>query len=325
MNQNVISIGVDLGGTNMRIGMVDESGKVLKKIIVPTGKSAGAQAIIATLAKEISQMRLEFERNPISAVGVAVAGQVEAETGTIKFAPNLHWNDVPMAKELNEMLKLPIFISNDVRGATFGEWRFGAGKGMQNFICLFIGTGIGGGVVAGNLLLTGASNSAGEVGHMVISSNGELCTCGRKGCWETQAAGWGIAKLTQNAILNDPKSGSKILSIANGEVQQVNAKHLFQAFAEQDPLAQTLVKGIENALVTGATNLVNIFNPEALVFGGGIIEGAPWLIEKIERGVHAQALKSATEKLKIMPAQNLKDAAIIGIASMAREHQNNRK
>lgn len=320
MNQNSLAIGVDLGGTNMRIGMVDHLGKVLKKIIVPTESGAGAKTILLTLSKEILLLQSDFKNMPLSAVGIAIAGQVEAKTGIVKFAPNLHWNNVAVAQELYQVLKVPIFVANDVRAATFGEWRFGAAKGMQDFICLFIGTGIGGGIVSGGKLMTGSGNSAGEVGHMAISIGGELCTCGNRGCWETHAAGWGIAKLTQNAIHNDPKHGSKILSLANGDIHQVNGKHLFQAFSDQDPFAENLVQGIEKALITGCVNLVNIFNPEALVFGGGVIEGAPWLIGTIEEGVHAQALKSATEKLKVLPAQNINDAAILGIATMAKEN-----
>ncbi len=307
----------------MRIGVVDDAGKVLEKISVPTSVEVGANAIITNLATEISNLKHRFENHSttlsLSAIGVAAAGQVDAETGTIKFGPNLHWNNVPIAYELQKILKVPVFVANDVRAATFGEWRFGSAKGMKDYICLFIGTGIGGGIVSGGILMAGSNNSAGEIGHMVISGQGELCTCGNFGCWETEAAGWGIAKLTQEAIRKDPKKGSKILSLANDEFDQVNAKHLFQALMDHDSLAEFLMRGIEKALIDGSTSLVNIFNPECLVFGGGIIEGAPWLIDVIDKGVRRHALKSATEKLKIFPAQNFKDAPIIGIATMARE------
>nr|MBA3603844.1 ROK family protein [Parachlamydiaceae bacterium] len=306
---------------NMRIGVVDDTGNVIEKVIIPTRVELGANAIITNLTTEISSLKLRFEdvNTPLSAIGIAAAGQVDANTGNIKFGPNLNWNDVPIAYVLQKNLNMPVFVANDVRAATFGEWRFGSAKGMQDYICLFIGTGIGGGIVSDGVLMTGCNNSAGEIGHMVISGQGELCTCGNLGCWETQAAGWGIAKLTQEAIRKDPKKGSKILARAHDKLDQVNAKHLFQALIDHDPLAEFLMRGIEKALIDGSTSLVNIFNPECLVFGGGIIDGAPWLIDVIDKGVRRQALKSATEKLKILPAQNFKDAPIIGIATMAME------
>jgi glucokinase len=317
--KNNLAIGVDLGGTNIRIGVVDDAGTVLEKIIVPTCVELGAERIIANLAAEISTLKQRFAESigTFVAIGVAVAGQVDVKTGNIKFGPNLHWSNVPIGQELRKILNLPVFVANDVRAATFGEWRFGSAIGLNDYICLFVGTGIGGGIVSGGKLITGCNNSAGEIGHMVISGKGKLCTCGNFGCWETLAAGWGIAKLTQEAIRKDPKNGSKILTLANDEIAQVNAKHLFQAVVEHDPFAENLMHGIEKALIDGSTSLVNIFNPECLVFGGGIIDGAPWLIDVIDKGVRRQALKSATEKLRIVPAKNFKDAPMIGIAAMA--------
>lgn len=320
MHQKKMVIGIDLGGTKMRVGIVDDSGKVLEKVTVPTSVEGGAPSIIATLVGEITKLQQKFIANPTIAIGVAVAGQIQAETGVVRFSPNLHWQNVPLGQNLQEALKLPVYIANDVRAATHGEWHYGAAQGLQDFICLFVGTGIGGGIVSGGVLMSGCNNSAGEIGHMVIASQGKLCTCGNRGCWETQAAGWGIAKLTQEAIRNDLQAGKNILAYAEGDLTAVNAQHLFKGVVTGDPMSINLMQGIEKALIDGSTSLVNVFNPQSLIFGGGIIEGAPWLLDAIDAGVRKQALKSATEKLKIAAALNVKDAAIIGIAAMAKAY-----
>lgn len=317
MNATEFAIGIDLGGTKTRLGIVDASGNVLEELTIPTQVKEGPETILCDILAAIETLRKRPNSNPIKALGVAVAGQIEGTTGNIKFAPNLHWQNVPLGQKLRDALHLPVVIANDVRSATYGELCFGAGKGMQDVICLFIGTGIGGGIVSRGSLLTGYNNSAGEVGHMVINIDGLPCTCGNHGCWETLAGGWGISKNTQAAVIEDPEAGKQIILKCHGMIDQITPHHLFAAANEGDPFAISLMEAILDALIVGATNLVNVFNPEALILGGGIIEGAPWFVPAIETGMRKQALKSATEKLSVVQAKYLKNAAVIGIAAMA--------
>ncbi|MBA3237755.1 MAG: ROK family protein [Parachlamydiaceae bacterium] len=310
------TIGIDLGGTKTRLGVVDFLGNVLEQITIPTNVDDGYDAIFADLITVIKKFRNTPNSN-IKALGVAVAGQVEAVSGLIKFAPNLYWHDVPFGQMLHDATQLPVVIANDVRSATYGELCFGAGKGLEDIICLFIGTGIGGGIVSKGSLLTGHNNSAGEVGHMVLSIGGLPCTCGNRGCWETLAGGWAISKNTQTAVRKDPQAAKQIILNCGGKIDQITPHHLFDAVKDGDLYATSLMKPIEESLIAGSTTLINAFNPESLILGGGIIEGAPWLVSTIEQGVRLQALKSATEKLSVVRAQHLKNAAVIGIAAMA--------
>lgn len=316
-NTQRLAIGVDLGGTKMRVAVVDDTGKVHEQTTVPTDVAGGAEEIIASLVSIIRRLQSQIGMRPIEAVGIAIAGQVDGSTGDVKFAPNLFWHDVPLASRLSKELKIPVTVVNDVRAATWGEMCFGSGKGIQDLVCLFIGTGIGSGIVSKGALMTGHNNSAGEVGHMVICCGGPQCNCGNYGCWEALAGGRSIGKNTREAIEKDPQKGSKILSYAGGDVEKVIASHLFQAAHAGDPFAVSLVQKIEEALVIGTTNVVHAFNPECIIFGGGIIESSPWLIERIEIGVRSHALKSAVEKLKMVPAQCGGDAGVLGAAAMA--------
>lgn len=312
-----LAIGVDLGGTKMRVAVVDEVGTVFEQKTVPTNVSGGAEGIISQLVSIIQEFQSHLRARPLEAIGIAIAGQVDALTGNVTFAPNLFWENVPLGSRLYQELKVPVVIVNDVRAATWGEMCFGAGRGVQELVCVFIGTGIGGGIVSKGALLEGHNNSAGEVGHMVISCGGPKCNCGNQGCWEALAGGRAIGKSTREAILKEPLQGAKILSYANGAVEKVIASHLFQAAREGDPFAIELVHKVEEALIVGTTNVLNAFNPECVILGGGIIESSPWLIVSIEKGVRKHALKSAVEKLKIVSAQCGADAGVQGAAAMA--------
>lgn len=316
-NTERLAIGVDLGGTKMRVALIDNAGKVQEQTTVPTDVAGGPEGIILSLVSIIGDLQKHNGMHPIEAVGIAIAGQVDGSTGDVKFAPNLFWHDVPLASRLSKELNVPVLVVNDVRAATWGEMCFGSGKGIQDLVCLFIGTGIGSGVVSNGTLMTGHNNSAGEVGHMVICSGGPQCNCGNYGCWEAVAGGRSIGKSTKEAIAKELQKGAKILSYAGDDIEKVMASHLFQAARSGDPFAVSLVQKIEEALIVGTANVVNMFNPECIIFGGGIIESSPWLIESIEKGVHKHALKSAVEKLKVVAAQCGGDAGVLGAAAMA--------
>lgn len=312
-----VAIGVDLGGTKMRVAVVDDAGKVYEQMTVPTDVAGGPEGVVTSLVSIVRDLESRSEAGSIEACGVAIAGQVDGITGSVKFAPNLFWRDVPLQAKLEDLLKVPIVVVNDVRAAAWGEVCFGAGRGIKELVCVFVGTGIGGGIVTGGKLLEGFNNSAGEVGHMVIECGGPLCSCGNKGCWEALAGGRSIGKNTREAIEKNPQSGAEILSYAGGIKDKVMASHLFQAARAGDPFAVKLLSKVEEALVAGTTNLVNAFNPECVVFGGGIIENTPWLIDVIDEGVRKHALKSAVENLKIVRASCGADAGVQGVAAIA--------
>jgi glucokinase len=198
-----------------------------------------------------------------------------------------------------------------------GEWLYGAGRGYDDLVCVFVGTGIGGGIVSDGKVISGCGNAAGEVGHMTIDLRGPVCTCGKRGCWEALAGGWAIARRAQEAMRSASDPESLILELAGGKPENITAKTVSKALQVGDPLAREIVEDVVAALIAGAVNLVNIINPCRLIIGGGVIEGMPMLLERIQEGVQKYALRAVTEKLKIVPSVLGSDAGIVGAAALA--------
>ena len=208
-------------------------------------------------------------------------------------------------------------LMNDVRAATWGEWLHGAGKDCNDLVCIFAGTGIGGGVVSGGRMLTGCTNTAGEIGHITVDIHGPACTCRNTGCVEALAGGWAIARTAKAAIKQDASAGAYLLSLADGDINHVTAQLVGQAMQEGDPLAVRLMDDAARALTAGAVSLVNAFNPCRLILGGGVIEGVPELIDTIRNGVMSSALTTAINRLEIVRAELRHDAGVIGMAAYA--------
>jgi glucokinase len=310
-----------LGGTKVEVAVVDASGKIHQRLRQPTNVESGPDHIMVVIARMVRQLLDRCPQTPPTGVGVGVAGQVNAATGVVRFAPNLNWREVPFRDRLQTALRLPVVVTNDVRAATWGEWRHGAGQGAQDLICLFIGTGIGGGVVSGGRMLEGCTNTAGELGHITIDLNGPLCTCGHRGCLEALAGGWAIARRAREAIRDAPAAGKAFLQAAGLKEpvapQDVNARVVAAAARAHDPLARLLVDEVARALIAGTVSLVNAFNPCRLILGGGVMAGLPELKGRIDTGIRRSALNAATEGLEVLPARLKGDAGVVGAATLA--------
>ena len=316
MTEQLWAMGVDLGGTKVEVAQVDASGHLLQRLRRATDVKDGPGAIEA----EILAAARELEANtgcPPAGVGVGVAGQIDAPAGIVRFAPNLGWRDVPLRADLVQALGLPVVVLNDVRAATWGEWLHGAGHGVNDLLCLFVGTGIGGGVVSGGRMLSGCSNTAGELGHITIDLHGPPCHCRNRGCLEALAGGWAIARRAQEAMATDPDAGAALLRLAGGSPAAVTAELVAEAAHAGDRLGQALVDEVATALTAGAVALVNAFNPCRLILGGGVIEGLPELVERVAMGVRERALAAASEPLQVLPAQLHGDAGVVGAAALA--------
>lgn len=255
---------------------------------------------------------------------MGVAGQIEAGSGMVHFAPNLDWHEVPFQAQLSSACKLPVIITNDVRAVTWGEWLFGAGRGCNDLICVFVGTGIGGGIVVNGKILNGCSNTAGEIGHLTVDLHGPRCTCGNYGCMEALAGGWGIARQARQAVSDNPAAGAKLLQLAGGEQDEITARMVADAHKRGDALAGNLLQEAGEALIAGMVSLVNAFNPCRLILGGGVITGLPELIDRVRRGVRHQALAAATSKLEVHTARLGDDAGVIGAAALALQSLTNK-
>jgi glucokinase len=309
------SAGVDIGGTKIIVASVNQKGEILEKNQIPTHVHEGHQAVQNEILAEIRLLEQKMGSRP-QAVGVGMAGQILPKTGLVKFAPNLHWNNVPLQSTIEQETGVKTTVINDVRAATWGEWKHGAGRGCDDVVCLMIGTGLGGGVISQGRLLVGATNSAGELGHFPIQLNGPLCTCGNRGCLEAFVSGWAIAKHAKEAyrIAKHPMVYGKA-------IDQLTTKEVLEAAGRGDAIAQGIIEQAIEAFVMGCIGYVNAFNPARLILGGGLGLALPNLVEKVQAGVKERALKAASENLEVVKAQLAYEAVAIGAASFAFEKQ----
>lgn len=311
-----LTLGVDIGGTNVKVALVDSRGHLLSVDRSPIRPDKEPNRVIADVLTGIGDYlgKTDLEAQ---ALGVGVAAQVDLG-GVVYSSPNLGWHNVPLKKKFEEKLGMPVIVTNDVRAATFGEWHYGSGKGVEDLVVLFVGTGIGGGIVSGGKLLKGCTNFAGELGHIIIVFGGRKCHCLNSGCLEAYAGGWAIAERAQEFVNREPKKGRLLTSLA-GNAEKITAVTVSQAFRKGDPVACRLVEETGRYLAAGAVSIVNAFNPCRLVLGGGVIEGIPELVEKVEEFTRKRALGAAVEKLEILRAAMGGNAGVIGAAVLAQD------
>lgn len=309
------AIGIDLGGTKTVVGQVDGQGRVRRRLQLPTNAPKGPASVKQAITGAV-QTLLKGAGSLPAGIGIGVAGQVDAQKGAVFFAPNLGWRDEPLREDLARSTGLPVRVENDVRAATRGEWLYGAGRGCDDLVCLFVGTGIGGGVVSGGRVLTGCSNTAGELGHITLDLDGPSCRCGNRGCLEALAGGWAIAQQAREWATSDPEAGAFILKMVEGQPEKITAKIAADAAKAGDPLALSLFERVARALAAGAAGLVNAFNPCRMVLGGGVIEGCPWLVKKIAEGLEERALPAALASLRVVRSRLRQNAAVVGSAAL---------
>lgn len=267
-------VGVDVGGTHVRAGVVTPEGRLLERLERPTEARRGAAAVMATLEEAIRELVASPEA---AAVGVACAGQIHPDTGAVFYAPNLGWSDVPLAAHLTRALGCRVTVENDVRAAAWGEFRFGAGRGTGSLIAVFVGTGVGSGAVLDGVLWRGAANGAGEVGHTQVVPDGLPCPCGRRGCLEQYVSGSGFQRRLATAL----QAGvpTQLAERTGGDPSRLMAKMVAEAGG--DAFARQIWEDAERYLALAVANYVTLLNPGALVLGGGVIETVPRLFDVV--------------------------------------------
>jgi glucokinase len=315
--KNLYTLGVDLGGTKIDTALVDFCGNIVcshYRFINPT---RNPDIAISEIIDSV-QICLKKTGKVASSLGLGVAGQIENIKGIVRRSPNLpDWKDVPLKARLEESLQIPVTINNDVRVITWGEWKHGAARGLNDFVCLFLGTGIGGGIVSKGQLLEGSQNIAGELGHMTIVAAGRKCHCPNEGCLEAYVGGWAIAERAQDAVRANPEAGKLMISLA-GDISNITAATISKAFKNNDALASRIVKDTAKYLSAGLVSIVNIFNPCLIILGGGVIQGLPELISLSEKRVRSYALQPALDNLNIVSGTLGNKAGVIGAAALAR-------
>ncbi len=308
-------LGIDLGGTNIVAGVVDGEYHVLAKAACKTAMPRPAEQIaedMASVAKQAVE-NAGLTLSDIDAMGVGSPGSIDPVNGVITYANNLDFYNVPMAEMLKERLGTEFYLENDANAAAYGEYIAGVGKGTRNFIAVTLGTGVGGGVIIDGKIYSGSNNAGAELGHIVINMAGEICTCGRQGCWEAYASATALIRQTKQAMIRYPYS--VMWELCKGELAAVSGRTAFDAMRAGDDVGRRVVECYLEYVGIGISNVINIFQPDVLCIGGGISKEGDTLLKPIQAYVqgenYARSLQKNTQ-IKIAALGN--DAGIIGAA-----------
>lgn len=319
MDSNVIA--VDMGGTKILAAVVNAEGDILGTAKIPTKADKGAAVVIDRIASCIQKAvdKSRVARASIQAVGIGAPGPLDPGTGIVLFAPNLGWTDVPLKTELENRVGLPTFVDNDVNVGTLGEHAFGAGKGMSTLVGIFVGTGIGGGIIMDGELFHGASQTAGEIGHIIVKAGGPRCGCGTRGCLEALASRTAITRQLQKAIVKKGKK-SILPELTGGDLKLIRSGALAKALRSNDKLTMKVFKKATKYLGVGIASIVNFLNPEMIVLGGGVVEALDdSFLDDIAAVVADYSLPNTLSGVRIVKAQLGDDAGILGAAALARQ------
>ena len=313
-------IGVDLGGTNLRTAIVNSDGVILDKRKEATQAVDGWMKVVARLIDNIKrQLEIGAQMgSKVFAVGVGAPGVILVDKGVVVKSPNFpDWNNLPLKAELEKALSLPVFIENDANAAALGEkWR-GAGQNIRSMIHLTLGTGVGGGIILDNKIWHGADGMAGEIGHMTLIPDGRQCGCGNTGCLEMYASARGIVQSFREELEKQKLHTAEAL-------KEVTSEKVYQAAREGDAVARRVMKDMGRMLGIGIASLINIFNPERVVIGGGVKDAWPLFIGATHEEIMKRAFQVPAERTEIVPSSLGDDAGMVGAAAVALEHQNAR-
>ena len=308
-------IGIDLGGTNIVAGVVDENYKIISKASTKTNLPRPEKEIAADMARVSVQAVKEagLDMNQIEWVGIGTPGIANSEKGIIEYSCNLGFDNTSMVDYIKEYIDKPVFIENDANAAAYGEYVAGAAKGAKNAVCITLGTGVGGGIIIDGRIYSGSNFAGAEIGHTVIEVDGPECACGRRGCFEVFSSATGLIRMTKEAMDNDKDTlMHKITAERNGKV---TARTSFDAMRMGDKTAKAVVDKFIKYLAAGITNTINIFQPDILCIGGGVCnEGDPLLLPVralVKKEVYTRNSPKNTE---IVIAKLGNDAGIIGAA-----------
>ena len=301
-------LGVDVGGTNIAVGIVDENNAIIAKAShptpVPCSEDAFCDAILAVCNDALAKAGLTLDDVPW--IGIGCPGTVNRATGIIEYSNNLGFHNTPMVKYLETELGKPTFIENDANAAAYGEYVAGAAKGAKNAVCITLGTGVGAGIIIDGKIYSGSNFGGAEVGHTVISVDGPQCTCGRKGCFEVYSSATGLVRMTKEALEAHPESTMK-------EEEHISARTAFNYMRAGDATAKQVVDDYIKYLAAGITNTINIFQPEVLSIGGGISNEGDSLLETLVPLIRAEVYgHGVVPDTRICIAELKNNAGIIG-------------
>lgn len=314
-------IGIDLGGTNIKAGVVDEEFNIVSKATCRTNLPRPAEEICADMAKVALEAveKAGLTLDDINSVGIGTPGTANSATGVIEYSNNLGFLNFPVVELMKTYIPKPCYVENDANAAAYGEYVAGAAKGANDAVCITLGTGVGGGIIINGKIYSGFNFAGAEIGHTVVDPNGPECTCGRKGCFEVFSSATGLIRMTKEAMEADKDS---LIWKASEEEGKVSARTAFNAMRMGDATAQAVIDKYIRYLACGITNTINIFQPDILCIGGGVCnEGDPLLLplkEQVKKEVYT---KNSAKNTEIVIAKLGNDAGIIGAAFLGLNKQ----
>lgn len=308
-------IGVDLGGTNIASGMVNQEGEILSTAVIPTEAHKGREYVINNMKKEIHKLIEKAPDSRIDGIGLGIPGLMDIKKGISIFAGNLGWYDVPVMEEFRKEFDVPICMDNDVRVATLGEKYFGAGVGVDNLICITLGTGVGSGLILDGRIYRGYSYSAGEFGHISVVKDGLYCNCGNRGCLEMYASAPGIVRRTKKHISEGHYT--IITAMVDGDLSRITTKTISAAWEKGDNLARMIIDETAELLAIGIATYVHLINPELIIIGGGVSLLGDKLFIPLQEYFNKHSVKVLRNKVSIVPAKLKDEAGIIGAAALS--------
>ncbi|MDP4506294.1 ROK family glucokinase [Nonomuraea turcica] len=308
----MLTIGVDIGGTKVAAGVVDDQGKIVAHTLRPTAADR-PDVVAETVADVVRELSADRE---IEAVGVGAAGFVDETRSMVRFAPNLAWRDEPLQKKISGLVGLPVVIENDANAMAWGETRFGAGRGQSHVVCITLGTGIGGGLVFDGALYRGRWGAGAEFGHMQVQPGGRPCGCGNVGCWEQYASGQGLVKEARELAAARPEQAEILLGLAGGKIE---GEEVTEAARLGDQVSLAAFAAFADWLGQGMADLAAVLDPGCFIVGGGVSRAADLFIDQA-RATYAERLTGHGHRplAEIRLAELGASAGVVGAADLAR-------
>lgn len=305
-------IGIDLGGTNIAVGLVNDNKEILAQDSTPTDAGRDYTAIVADMAKLCEKVTKAagITMADVKAIGIGSPGSIESDKGVVSYANNLNMHNAPVAAELKKYFDVPVRIENDANAAAYGEYVVNGGD-IKDFLFITLGTGVGGGIIIDKKIYSGFNGAGGELGHITLIHGGEMCTCGNPGCWEAYASVTALIRQTKEAMEKNPDSLMHKIAQEQGKV---NGRTAFDAAKQGDAAGQAVVDQYITYVASGITSVINIFQPEELVIGGGISKEGDYLLNPIIEYCNKYGYNKYLTKTKIKIAKLFNDAGIIGAA-----------
>ena len=313
----MLRVGIDLGGTKIAVGLIDESGRILARGSVPTKKDRPYVQIIADMAKCVQDtvMAGGYAVSDVSGVGIGIPGLPDMRTGKVIYCVNLHWQDVPLAQEMEQLLQKPITIGNDATVAGLAEYAAGASRGSTSSVFLTLGTGVGSGIIINGQAWVGCHGVGGEVGHTMLRMGGEICNCGDRGCVDRYCSASAVIREGRLALRRN--NSSIMVKMCGGDPEILTAKHVFDAAREGDVAAMEVFSNYVTDLAQTIDSIISFLDPEIIVLGGGISKAGSFLLDAVRNRVPQMLLYRDMPFAKIMLAELGEDAGIIGAAMLA--------